>query len=309
MGFTTVVSGSLMNTGLESRMFVQPQQADCVLHAISTRFDAVETRFFDTEGGTLAYDDSCGRGPLIIALSGMGELRQQYRFLRRDLCRAGYRVVTLDVRGQGDSSVDWDDYSARAAGRDVLALMGHLQATEAIVIGNSFAAGAAIWAAQLAPEKIRSMVLIGPIVRDLPMSPWIKALIKIGFLGPWRNAFWMHYWDSLFPARKPHDHASYRARLKNKLYEAGRMQALRTMVNLSKAGTEAVLERNRTPGLIVMGSHDADFQDPAQEAQYLARRLKARVVLAEGAGHYPHVEMPEWVGSRVVAFIEETLRT
>ncbi len=36
-------------------------------------------RSFNTGGGTLVYDDDGGSGPLIIALPGMGDLRQEYR--------------------------------------------------------------------------------------------------------------------------------------------------------------------------------------------------------------------------------------
>lgn len=264
-----------------------------------------KTRFLATEGGSIAYDDTGGNGQLIIALPGMGDLRQQYRHLRPYLTRAGYRVVTMDIRGQGKSSVQWNDYSARAAGRDVLALMRDLQAPSAIVIGNSFAAGAATWAANLAPERIRGMVLIGPIMRDIPVSPWIRAAIKVGFMGPWRNWFWMTYWDSLFPTQKPADHEQYQAQLSRNLQEPGRMPALQKMVGLSKADTEAILGRSRIPALIVMGTKDADFPDPQQEAQWLSSRLGARTLLVKDAGHYPHVEMPGVTGSEIVHFLRQ----
>ena len=264
---------------------------------------ASQTRYLVTGAGTIAYDDTGGAGPLVVALPGMGDLRGQHRHLRSYLVKAGYRVVTMDVRGQGESSVKWDDYSARAAAQDVLALLEKLDAPSAVVMGNSFAAGAATWAAQLAPEKVRATVLIGPIVRDLPVSPLVGLVLKAGFAGPWRNWFWMTYWNSLFPARKPADHEQYRERLRSNLREAGRFEALKTMVNLSKADTEAILERNRVPTLLVMGTKDADFADAAEEARLLASRMKAQELLIEGAGHYPHAEMPELVGPRIVEFL------
>lgn len=298
-----------MNTVLKSILFAGALAFGISTQASGTKTDSPRTQFLTTEGGAIAYDDTEGSGQLVIALPGMGDLRHQYRYLRPFLSHAGYRVVTMDVRGQGESSVEWSDYSAHAAARDVLALMNKLGATSAIVIGNSFAAGAAAWAAHLAPEKIKGIVLIGPIMRDLPTSPWVNALVKIGFMGPWRNWFWMTYWDSLFPAQRPADYDQYRARLKNSLREPGRMQTLRTMVSLSKADTEAILGKIRTPSLIVMGTRDADFQAPAKEAELLASRLHADVVLAEGAGHYPHTEMPEEVGPKIVAFIQQLKRS
>jgi pimeloyl-ACP methyl ester carboxylesterase len=49
--------------------------------------------------------------------------RQEYRFLVPQLVDAGYRVVTMDVRGHGESSVSWPDYSVAGIGADALALI------------------------------------------------------------------------------------------------------------------------------------------------------------------------------------------
>jgi alpha-beta hydrolase superfamily lysophospholipase len=76
-------------------------------------------------GGRLGYDDTGGPGLLVIATPSMGDLRGEYRHVAPVLARLGYRVVTLDVRGQGQSSASWNDYSAHVTGRDVLALVEH----------------------------------------------------------------------------------------------------------------------------------------------------------------------------------------
>ncbi|MBS0354696.1 MAG: alpha/beta hydrolase [Proteobacteria bacterium] len=262
------------------------------------------TRFLARDGGLLAYDDSGGDGPLVIALPGMGDLRSQYRFLRPLLAAAGYRVVSMDVRGQGESSVAWADYSAHALGGDVLALMDHLGMPSAVVLGNSFAAGAALWAAHDAPERVRGTVSLGPVLRDLPASPWMRAVLWLGFAGPWRTAFWLKYWDSLFPPAPPPDQAAQRERLARSLREPGRMQALETMIGLSKADTDAILDQVRVPSLVVMGSDDPDFADPADEARLITALLRGESLLLEGGGHYPHVEAPELVAARVMAFLD-----
>src|SRR5580658_11348015 len=79
---------------------------------------AIETRFLSVDGGQIAYDDTGGSGSLVIAIPGMGDLRSEYRRLRPALQRAGYRLVTMDVRGYGETSAHWDDYSAHAVARD-----------------------------------------------------------------------------------------------------------------------------------------------------------------------------------------------
>ena len=263
-----------------------------------------ETRFLERAAGRIAYDDSGGNGSLIIAIPGMGDLRQQYRFLRPRLVRAGYRFVTMDVRGHGESSVNWTDYSAQAVGSDVVALIQHLGAKKAVILGNSFAAGAALWAAREQPDVIQGIGMLGPILRDQPVDPLTRAVVSIGFAGPWRTWFWMTYWDSLFPLNKPADHGAYRDRLAVNLKEAGRMDALRTMVGLSKSDTEALVGKVPVRVLVVMGSRDPDFKDPIAEAGWLGGKMKAQVALVHGAGHYPHVEVPDQVASEIERFLE-----
>lgn len=262
------------------------------------------TRWLDLAGGRVAFDDSGGNGPLIVAVPGMGDLRSEYRALRPWLVAAGYRVVTMDVRGFGETSANWDDLSARAVGRDVLQLITHLQDGPAVVLGNSFAAGSALWAARLAPGQVRGVALLGPIVRDAPPSLLMQALLRVGFGGPWRVAFWLHYWDSLFPLRKPHDHAQAREALRRNLREPHRMDALRVMVGLSKSDTEAMLADCCVPALVVMGTRDPDFADAEVEARWLAQRLRGELLLVQGAGHYPHLECAELVATRLLAFID-----
>ena len=264
---------------------------------------AAETRFLTVDDGRIAYDDTGGNGPLILAIPGMGDLRSEYRLLRPALQHAGYRVITMEVRGFGETSARWNDYSAHAVGRDALALLEHLNAGSAIILGNSFAAGSALWAAHDAPARVSGLVLLGPIVRDLKVSWFAKLTLSIGFAGPWRVWFWVTYWNSLFPTHKPADQGQVKAAITENLREPGRMAALKTMIGLSKADTAAIVPRNRVPVLVVMGTRDPDFADAAAEARWLAGQLGAETLIVEGAGHYPHTEMTDRVAPKLLAFI------
>ncbi len=256
-------------------------------------------------GGTLAYS-SQGDGPLIICVPGMGDLRQEYRFLTPTLVADGFRVAEMDLRGHGGSSTDWDDVSPEAIGSDVLALIDHLGAGDAIVIGTSMAAGAAVWAAVERPTAVTGIVLIGPFVRDEGSGLKVRlsrGLFRIALARPWGPAFWMRYWASLFPSRRPDDFESYSWHLRENLSQPPRWSVLRRMM-LGPPRTEidARLSRVGAPALVVMGSMDRDFKDPDEEARLVARPLDARVAMIPGAGHYPHVEFPELTAGHVLAF-------
>ena len=260
------------------------------------------TRYLERPGGRLAYDDA-GDGPLVVMLPGLGDLRQQYRFLAPELAGAGYRAVTADLRGHGDSSIGWPDYGSEAAGADLVALLETLDAGPAVLIGNSFGAAPAVWAAAERPDLVAGLVLIGPFVRDHEMSPVMRAGLRAMSVGPWKVRAWGWFYDSLYPAAKPADHAKHRRAVLANLAEPGRFDALRAMMFRSDAAIEARLDRVRTPTLVVMGSADPDFADPAEEARVIADAVSGEVAMIEGAGHYPHVEMPEATAPRIARFV------
>lgn len=262
-------------------------------------------RFFENEGGRIAYDVQ-GQGPLVVCVPGMGDVRGEYRFLAAQLAQAGLQAAAMDVRGHGESSVDWDDVSVAGIGSDILALIRTLQAGPAVVVGTSMAAGAAVWAAAEAPEQVRGLVLIGPFVSG-ETSPAARLLYAALFARPWGPGAWIRYFTTLYPTRKPDDFGAYTAALRANLKEPGRLESLRRMITASKAASDARLGRIRAPALIVMGSKDPDFKDPQAEARRLAERLRSGGAAAEyrmvdEAGHYPHVEMPDVVGEPIAAF-------
>ncbi|MBL8055415.1 MAG: alpha/beta hydrolase [Anaerolineales bacterium] len=260
------------------------------------------TRYLTVSGGTLAYDEA-GAGPLVIGVPGLGDLRAEYRFLTPQLTAAGFRVVTLDLRGHGESGARWAEYSMAAVGADVLALMRHLKAGPAILVGTSFGAGAAVYAAAEAPELTAGLVLLGPAVRD-GGPKWLERILYTAmFADPWGVAMWAWYFPKLFPTRRPADFEPYLAALRANLSEPGRLAALRGLINASKLASAERLGRVKAPALVVMGDRDPDFKDPAAEARRVAEPLGAEVAMVPGAGHYPHVEMPEITGPRVLAFL------
>jgi pimeloyl-ACP methyl ester carboxylesterase len=241
---------------------------------------------------------------------GLGDLRQEYRFLAPRLAKAGFRAVVMDLRGHGESSPGWGGYTSSAIGADILALVRALDAGPAIAIGTSMGAGAAAWAAAEDPTAIAGLVLIGPFVRNVPLPWWktalLQTLVRTAFVGPWGPAAWGAYYASLYPAAKPADFGQYRARLVANLKEPGRLAAVQAMLRASKADVEARLSDVRAPTLVLMGSKDPDFTDPAAEANTVARLLRGQAAMVGGAGHYPHAEMPDPTAEIVLSFLHST---
>jgi pimeloyl-ACP methyl ester carboxylesterase len=272
----------------------------------------MSTKFVVRPQGRVAYEESgVANGPLVVLIPGIGDLRQQYRFLAPQLAAAGYRVISMDLRGLGESSTGWSDYRGAATGSDVVELLHTIGAGPAHLVGQSNAAGAVVWAAAEAPDLVRSVTVIGPFVRDIPISfqdnlvMW--GMINVGLARPWGPAAWGSYYQSLYPTAKPADLEAYTDTIKTNLREKGRLEAVQEMFRTPKSAVEARLGDVRAPVLVVMGTRDSDFAGlpggPEGEARQVAERLHGEVLLVDGAGHYPHVELPETVGPAIVKFL------
>ena len=265
---------------------------------------ARETRFLERPGGKVAYSDSGGSGPIVICVPGIGDTRAEYRFLAPVLERAGYRVIAMDPRGMGESSVTFEDYSAAAVGADMAALIQEIGSPRVDVIGNSAAGASAVWVAAQAPDQVGAIVLIDPFVRETPVSRGVRLALSAAMHRPWGPAFWSMYYGSLYKSAPPADLPQYRETLKANLNEPGRFEALDAMLWASKGPCEARISEVHAPTLVVMGGADSDFDNPAEEAKLVADRLHGKVMMVQGAGHYPHVEQPEMVGNEIFEFLK-----
>jgi pimeloyl-ACP methyl ester carboxylesterase len=260
------------------------------------------TKYLNQQNGQIAYDVE-GNGPLVVCVPSLGDLRGEYRFLRPLLVEAGFRVATMDVRGHGESSTKWDDFSVAGVGEDILALVRELNAGPAVVVGTSMGGGAAIWAAVEAPELVKGIILVDPFV-DGKGDFFLKLLSSLMFARPWGTSMWLKYYESLYPTHKPVDFEEYTAALHANLKESGRLEAVQQMLYASKEASGDRISKVRQPALVLMGSKDRDFKDPEAEAKRVSEAVRGKYVMIENAGHYPHAEMPEVTAPLMISFIQ-----
>jgi pimeloyl-ACP methyl ester carboxylesterase len=262
--------------------------------------------FLDIAGGRIAYDIS-GEGPLVLLAHGLGDVRRVYRFLAPALTDAGYRVATMDMRGHGESSVDWGSYTRTDGAQDMLALIRHLGGT-ATIIGHSFAGGSAVITAAQEPALITRIVLIDPYARPLQINPVQLAVLK-PFL---RNAtLFSVYYRYAYPKVKPADFGSYVKTLKATLRQPGRMAATTAMGLADAHDAQTALAQVRCPTLIVMGSKDPVFPHPRAEADAITAALPGgtKITMIDGGGHYPHAQFPAEVAEAVLPFLKQNARS
>ncbi|MBD0707009.1 MULTISPECIES: alpha/beta fold hydrolase [unclassified Streptomyces] len=271
-----------------------------------------ETRHLTVDGGSLAYEVT-GSGPLIVLAHGMGDSRHAYRAVIPRLVEAGYRVAAVDLRGCGESSADWPDWSRTALAGDLLAVIRQLGGP-AVLVGHSISGGAATIAAAQEPTLISAVVELAPFTRkqttslgDLRVKRFRRGMTRLlgaAVLGS--VPLWRAYLDVAYPGVKPADWTERLARVEAGLREPGRMKALRGMGFSAPADAGARLGDVRCPVLVVMGTDDPDWTDPRAEGAAILDGLPAglgRLEMIDGAGHYPHDQFPDQVVSLMLAFL------
>ncbi|MET7458902.1 alpha/beta hydrolase [Nonomuraea sp. NPDC005501] len=276
------------------------------------------TQYLEIEGGRLAYDVA-GEGPLVVLAHGIGNGREAYRFLAPRLVAVGYRVATVDMRGHGESSLDWPSYTRTDVAGDLLALIRHLGGP-AVIAGHSFAGGAATIAAALAPDLVSAVVEIAPFTREQKPDlggllrngrhrKGIRLLMSAGMLRSLK--LWRSYLDHAYPGARPADHEAYMSALAAALSRPGRMGVVAKMGMSAPTDAGAQLANLRVPALVLMGTLDPDWADPEAEAEGIVAGMPAglgTVVMVEGAGHYAHAQFPEEVAEVVLPFLKEHAR-
>ena len=265
------------------------------------------TQFLDRPDGRLSYDDNGATGPLVIAAPGMGDLRHVYRHIRPELTETSVRLLTMDLRGMGDSSTGWRELDDQAVASDYLALIDHLGGEPAVLVGNSLSCASAVLAATDAPEKVAGMMLLGPFVRDVPMKWWQKAAFGALLMPPWGKRAWVSYYrNNMYPGATPPDFEEYLEQLSANLGQPSRFASFRSISTSSHAESGRRLDRVTQPTVVVMGTADPDFPDPTAEARHIAGIMGADLVLSEGSGHYPQAETPELVARALIDLVERT---
>jgi pimeloyl-ACP methyl ester carboxylesterase len=272
--------------------------------------------YLDIAGNTIAYDLT-GEGPLVVLANGMGDSRHSYRFVAPALVAAGYRVANVDIRGTGDSSLDWDGYSRTDIAGDLVALVRHLGGP-AVIMGQSISGGAATIAAATAPDLIAGVIELGPFTREQSVSlsglfrvkRYRTASTRLGMtMALGSLSAWKKYLDLAYPT-KPADWDSELARIEAKMSEPGRMKALQAMCKTSPADAGAQLPNVKCPVLIVQGGLDPDWADPRAEGEKIIADLPTglgELAVIDNAGHYPHAQSPDEVLALALPFLARTL--
>lgn len=224
-------------------------------------------------------------GPAVLMLHGVSD--SSFSFSRvMPLMPANHRIVAVDLRGHGDSGRPALDYSMSAFATDVLAVMDQLDIGTATLVGHSMGTFIARRAAELAPERISRLVLIGSAVtaRNWVIEELLTATESMS--DPVDEGFIWEFQSSTIRRPVPPQFFKRVVAESRKLPARVWQAAVAGMWGFNPQRPIAC------PTTILGGDRDAVFSVDEQVELFLATK-RSTLHIEPGIGHTLHWEAPE----------------
>ncbi|GJH25328.1 alpha/beta fold hydrolase [Caballeronia novacaledonica] len=260
------------------------------------------TGYYRRGGVRLAYERA-GAGPLAVFLHGVGGNRSNWR---GELERLGgaYCCVAWDARGYGDSDDPGETLVLDDFALDLEALLDHLGAERAHVVGLSMGGFIAQSFYMRCPQRVATLTLAATSAGANLLTAAEREDFLAKRLRPLEAG---HSIAEIAPglvdvlAGKRAD-AAIRERLRlslTALRPESYKQALRALVTTD---FRQALPSIEVGTLVVTGDDDRVFA--LSESEYLAQHIAgSRLTVIEGAGHLCNIEAPEEFAAALSAFL------
>jgi 3-oxoadipate enol-lactonase len=275
---------------------------------------ALEPRPFEVDSdGVRIAGEEVGEGPAIVLLHGLTATRRYVLHGSLALARRGYRLISYDARGHGESSPapEGEGYGYPELTSDLAAVLADRCPDESPVLtGHSMGCHTAVSYALNHQDETAALVLAGPVALGLPatedrLAYWDR--LADGLESGGVEGFMKAYESSLEAAPEWRDTALRitMERMKRHRHPAAVAQALRDVSRSLAFDGLSELETLNVPALVVASYDEADPGHPYSIAEAWAERLPQARLVSEEPGKSPLA----WQGgrlSRVIAdFIEE----
>ena len=263
----------------------------------------------ETNGVTLSVSE-LGDGPPIVLLHGLTATRWYVVLGSKLLARHGFRLVSYDARGHGESSPAPDPgaYEYRDLVEDLCALVDRTSSDKVVLAGNSMGAHTAMAYALQFPERVAALVQITPSYHG-------RAREGEDELGRWRRLAdglerggvegFMKAYEPTVPERWRETVCKVtRQRLERHRDPRALADAVRVVPrSLAFEGMEE-LDAMAVPTLVVGSRDEADPGHPLAVAEEYAERLPEAELVVEEEGKSPLA----WQGAQLSRAIEDFVR-
>lgn len=252
---------------------------------------------FTNQGDATLFFTDEGAGPPILLVHGWTCDSHDWQFQAPSLLSAGYRVIAVDLRGHGRSSVPDSGYTPRSFASDLAGLLRERNTPPAVVIGHSLGGTIAVAMAVEHPDLVRAVVPVDSAYGMDPASivPFRETLLPaLGQLAGHDAALAM--FDGFYTPATPQNLPTWHRRRMQGMPLHVLQAAIAGLVDVPEQfsllpQSEAYLGRVTCPAL----SFRSGRQDPAAVARWergCFSNPASHAVAWEGTGHWLHQERP-----------------
>lgn len=232
--------------------------------------------------GARIWHASFGSGPAVVLLHGGLGNAGNWALQVPSLVTAGYRVITIDSRGQGRSSRDDRPYSYALMAADTRAVLDHLGITRAAFIGWSDGACTSLVLARETPERVSSIYFFACNVDATGGLPFVSTPII----------------DRIYN----HHVRDYAALAPDKTGFERMRDDLGAMQSSQPDYDAATLASINVPVWSVIGEGDEFIR--REHAEYIAKALpQGSFHLLPGVSHFAPLQRPDQFNDSLLAFL------
>lgn len=256
----------------------------CLFFTFAANAQTSREPLFTSFDGTKIHYDIIGEGKPVVLIHGFISTSESWKrsATRQALADAGFKVITLDLRGNGlsDKPHSAEAYRNNAELKDVMALAKHLGLTHYDVVGYS--RGAILTAKLLTMDKQVDRAVMGGISVDFSDPNWIRR---------------KNFHEALI---KPGSHPELQGAIDYAKKSGADTVVLARLQEFQPVTTRAELARINIPVLVVNGDKDMDNGDPKTLVDAIPG---SRLVIVPG-DHGGAMRTPEFAQA-VVAFLKK----
>jgi pimeloyl-ACP methyl ester carboxylesterase len=263
-------------------------------------------------GVELAFEDTGGDGPPVVLVHGLTATRRYVVHGSRLLERSGYRVISYDARGHGDSSAvpDPNDYGYPTLVADLGAVLNELGVDRAVLVGASMGAATTLAYALERPDRVAALVQVTPAHigfargADAELDRWdalADALERDGVEG-----FMQAYGDPPVADRfKRLVVRAIRQRIERHRHPEAVAAALRVVPRSHAFEGPDALSRVEPPTLIVASRDELDPEHPYEVAARYAEVIPDAELVVEEPGESPLAWRGAALSKAIMHFLEQ----
>lgn len=265
-----------------------------------------EMALFEIGGGTLYYEEH-GEGSALVLVHGLAcghedWAEQVSRFA------PSHRVVTLDQRGHGRSTGHTSGFDMRTLGADLAALIAHIEAPGAVLVGHSMGCRVILECARVAPDAVAGLVLIDGSCLATASADTMRRRTRAAVASAGHAAFFERLFTQMFTENSDADLRDAVVGRAGTLPEAAGMELMVEMVAWDAEYAEHALSSAKVPMSVLQSTHlnpqrERVSLQPGETTPWLdmVRRLAphSEIAIVPGVGHFTMIEAADAVNRHI----------